>query len=82
MLSVYFYEVACNVTIFLGGIIIIVTKDGAEFVPRYKGQLIPLMKSLEDQGQWKKLTVEAGMKYCMEEKAVVWIYQVLVKSSN
>ena len=24
-------------------------------------------KSLEDKGQWKKLTMETGMQYCMEE---------------
>ena len=69
--------------VFPGGFIIIVTKDGhADFVPQYKGQLIPLMNSLEEKGQWKKIVVATGLQYCMDEKAVVWKYQVLVKSSK
>ena len=61
----------------------IVTKDDyTETIPQYKGRLSPLMKSLEEQGKWKRLVEETGLPYCMDERAVVWKYQVLEKSKK
>ena len=48
----------------------------------YKGKLLPLMDSLESQGKWKKITVETGLPYYLNEKAGVWKYLVLERSSN
>ena len=56
----------------------IVAKEGhVENLESYKDKLLPLMDRLEEQGKWKKLLVEKGLPYCVNETAVAWKYQVL-----
>ena len=56
----------------------IVAKEGyAESLEGYKDKLLPLMDRLEEQGKWKKILVEKGLPYFVNETAVVWKYQVL-----
>ena len=55
-----------------------VSKEGnAESLEIYKDKLLPLMDSLEEQGKWKKILVEKGLPYVVNETAVCWKYQVL-----
>ena len=66
-----------------GGLIVIVGKEGhADNLPQYKGRLVPLMRSLEEQGKWKKLLEENGLPYCKDETATVWKYQVMKNGNN
>ena len=61
-----------------GGIVIIVARAASP----YKDQILPLMKKMEEDGKWKKMVAVTDGRFFLEDKAVVWTYQVLKRSKQ
>ena len=60
------------------GIVVIVARAASP----YKDTILPLMKHLEEEGKWKKLVDVTDGIFFLEDKAVVWKYQVLERSKH
>ena len=61
-----------------GGVVVIVARAASP----YKDQILPLIKTLEEDGQWKKIVTVTDGRFFLEDKAVVWTYQVLKRSKQ
>ena len=60
-----------------GYVCIVMRREYLSYVEEYKDKLEPLMDTLEDQGNWKKVVRKIVPCYSFQKDGMVYVYQIL-----